>query len=48
LSEVIEGLNLDIQERERKSRQVQDKIDRGVFHLEFVLRELEKWTLGQV
>lgn len=48
LSEAIEELNLDIQERERKSQQVQDKIDGEIFHLEFVLKELEKWTLGQV
>lgn len=48
LSEAIEEINLDIQERERKSHQVQGKIDKEIFHLEFVLKELEKWTLGQV
>jgi hypothetical protein len=48
LSEAIEELNLDIHERARKSQQVQEKIDGEIFHLEFVLKELEKWTLGQV
>ena len=48
LKEAIGELNLDIQERERKSQQVQDKIDGEIFHLAFVLKELENWTLGQV
>ena len=48
LSEAIEELNLDIEERERISQRVQEKIDKEISHLEFVLKELEKWTLGQV
>jgi len=48
LSEAIGEINLDIQERERKSQQVHDKIDGEISYLEFVLKELENWTLGQV
>jgi hypothetical protein len=48
LAEAIKELNLDIQERESLSQHVQSKIDREISHLEFVLKELENWTLGQV
>jgi hypothetical protein len=48
LSEAIEEINLDIQERERKSQQVHHKIDGEISHLEFVLKDLENWKLGQV
>lgn len=48
LSEAIEELNLDIQERQRKSQQVHDRIDDEISHLEFVLKDLETWKLGQV
>ncbi len=48
LSEAIEELNHDIQKRELISQQVQGKLDREISHLEFVLKELENWKLGQV
>jgi len=46
LAEAIEEVNQDIQERERISQQVQDKIGTDIFDLEFELRELKKWALG--
>ncbi|MBW2044102.1 MAG: hypothetical protein JRI96_04355 [Deltaproteobacteria bacterium] len=46
LREAIEELNQDIQERERISQQVQDKIGGDVFDLEFELRELKHWAPG--
>jgi len=48
LSEAIDELNLDIREREEKGRQLQDTIDGEVSHLEFVLKDLENWKLGEV
>ena len=45
LSEAIEELNLDIKERESIGQEVQEKLDREIFHLEFVLKELENWKL---
>lgn len=48
LSEAIKELNLDIQERQRKSQQVQDKIDAKISRLEFVVKDLESRKLRQV
>ena len=46
LSEAIEEINLDIQERERKSRHVQDKTGGEISHLDFVLEDFENWKFG--
>ncbi len=38
----------DIHVREKISQQLHERIDGEISHLEFVLRELETWKLGQV
>jgi len=48
LSDAIRELNHDIKERQSKSQQVQDKIEKEISHLEFVLKEMAKFPLAQV
>ena len=48
LAEAIGELDNDIHVREKISQQLHERIDGEISHLEFVLRELETWKLGQV
>lgn len=48
LADAIKELNQDIKDREEKGNEVNNRLDEEISHLEFVLKDMEKFPIGQV